>query len=143
MVKVFFQRAKSQSAKKENTTIAKESDPNKYIFLAYVQWSQDNRVIKTYMRTENLENERVMICNGLSDLVADPDMRLNSKNIKMAILYQFNDDHDISKNFDVTGIIPTRLDHYLNSNPSKRIDFSQEQIDDIVNKVEFTYRALK
>ncbi|MCK5312927.1 MAG: hypothetical protein KAJ62_12500 [Desulfobacteraceae bacterium] len=144
MVKVFFQREKSQSAeKKETIPIAKESDPNRYIFLVYVQWSQDNRVIKTYMRTKKLTSERDMICNGLSDLVANPDMRLNSKNIKMAILYQFNDDHDISKNFDVTGIIPTRLDHYLNSDPGKRIDFSQEQIDDIVNKVEFTYRAIK
>jgi len=144
MVKVFLQRNKSQSAKiNDNTTKAKESDPNKYIFLAYVQWSQDNKVIKTYMKTKNLKNECDMICDGLSDLVTNPDMKLNSKNIKMAILYQLNNDHDIFKDLDVTGIIPTRLDHYLNSDPSKRIDFTQEQIDDIVNKVEFTYRALK
>jgi hypothetical protein len=141
MVKVFLQRNKSQSPEKDTTKVI-ESNPNKYIFLVYVKWSQDNRVIKTYIKTENLKSECDMICNGLSDIVADPDMKLNSKNIKMAILYQLNDDHDVSVDFDVTGIVPTRLDHYLNSNIDKRIDFSQEQIDDIVNKAEFTYRPL-
>ncbi len=144
MVKVFFQRKKSNSAKKEKkTTTAEESDPIKHIFLVYVQWSQKNREIKTYMRTKNLKSESDMVCNGLSDLVANPDMRLNSKNIKMTILYQLSDDHDVSKDIDVTGIVPTRLDHYLNSDLGKRIDFSQEQIDGIVNTKELTYRALK
>jgi hypothetical protein len=94
------------------------------------------------MRTEHLKSERDMICNGLSDLIAKPDMRMNSKNIKMAIFYQLNPDHDVFKDFDVTGIKPTRLEHYLNSDPQKRIDFSQKQIDDIVNNIEFTYRTL-
>ncbi len=144
MIKGLFQKENSLlGQREENTTKTHESDPNKYVFLVYVQWSQDNRVVKTYMRTENLKSESDMICNGLSDLVTNPDMRLNSKNITMAILYQLKDDHDIAKDFDVTGIVPTRLDHYLNSDPNQRIDFSQKQIDDIVNKVEFTYRAIK
>jgi len=95
------------------------------------------------MKTKNLKSERDMVCNGRSELLVDPGMRLNNKNITMTILYQLHDDHDISKDFDVTGIVPTRLDHYLNSDPIQRIDFSQEQINGIVNKVDFTYRALK
>jgi hypothetical protein len=144
MIKIFFQREKAPSAaKQEDTNKAEELDPKKYIFLVYVQWSQENREIKTYMKTKNLKSEREMICTGLSELMANPGMRLNNKNITMAILYQLHDDHDISKDFDVTGIVPTRLDHYLNSDPTQRIDFFQEQIDGIVNKVDFTYRALK
>jgi hypothetical protein len=144
MIKALFQSKSSFSAKRqEDTTIVEQLDPNEYIFFVYVQWSQKNRIIKTYMKTKNLKSEREMICTGLSELMANPGMRLNNKNITMAILYQLHDDHDISKDFDVTGIVPTRLDHYLNSDPTQRIDFSQEQIDGIVNKVDFTYRALK
>jgi hypothetical protein len=142
-IKPFFKSDKTPSAKnQEDTTKDEELDSNKYIFLVYVQWSKENRKIKAYMKTRNLKSESDTACNGLSDLVAKPGMRLNYKNITMIILYQLHDDHDISKDFDVTGIVPTRLDHYLNSDPSQRIDFSQEQIDDIVNKTDFTYRTL-
>ncbi len=144
MIKLFIQRKKSNSSKKEKKTFkTDEIDSIEHIFLVYVQWSQENREIKTYMRTKNLKSESDMVCNGLSELVANPDMRMNSKNIKMAILYQLNDNHDISQDIDVTGIVPNRLHHYLNSDLGKRIDFSQEQIDDIVKNVGLTYRALK
>jgi len=143
MVKLFFQRKKSNSEKKGKTgSKHDESDPIKHIFLVYVQWSKKNREIKTYMKTMNRKSESDMVYNGLSDLIANPDMRLNSKNIKMIILYQLDDDHDVSNDINITGIAPTRLDHYLNSDQSKRINFSQEQIDEIVNKVKLTHRVL-
>ncbi len=143
MIKVFFRREKSNSAKKDKKVFrSEESDPIKHIFLVYVQWSQERREIKTYMRTKNLKSESDMVCNGLSDLVANPDMRLNRRNIKMVILYQLNDFHDVSKDTDVTGIVPTRLDHYLNSDQRNRIEFSQKQIQDIVNTIELTPRAI-
>ena len=118
------------------------SDSPEQIYLVYVRWSQKNREIKTYMRVQNMNSEKDMTCLGLADLVAEPEMNLNSKNITMAILYQLTDDHDVSRDLDVTGIVPTRLDHYLNSDPEKRITFSQQEIDDIVNKAAFTPRNL-
>lgn len=144
MVKFFLKKETSSSESiKADTDRAEKLDPHKYLFFVYVKWSRENRVIKTYMKSKNLKNEREMIYNGLSDLVSRPDMKLNRRNIKMAILFQLDDDHDVTKNYDVTGKTPTRLDHYLNSDPSQRIQFSQEQIENIVNSTTFTHRELK
>lgn len=141
MVKMFRPKKKASSETVPVRSTEKQ-DPHPYVFFVYVQWSQENRVIKTYMRTRKRKSETDMICSGLSDLMADPHMKLNQRNINMAILFQVEDDQDITKELDITGIVPTRLDHYLNSDPEKRIQFSQEEIEKIVNGTEFTYRAL-
>jgi len=95
MVKLFFNKPKSPSTKK-NMYKPEKSDSNDYLFFIYIQWSQENRELKTYMRTKKLKSEIDMVCNGLSDLVANPEMKLNNKNIKMAILYQLDDASDDS-----------------------------------------------
>lgn len=145
MVKLFIPKERKERAGAENKEqeAPRELDPHPYLFLVYVRWSRENRELKTYMRTRKFDSEIDMVCNGLADLVAEPENRLNSKNIKMAVLYQLDDNHDISRDFDVTGIVPTRLDHSLNSDYRQRIQFSQDQIDTIVNNTPFTYRAVK
>ena len=142
MVKIVGQIKKQPFEVGKEPPLDEVSDSPEQIYLVYVRWSQKNREIKTYMRVQNMNSEKDMTCLGLADLVAEPEMNLNSKNITMAILYQLTDDHDVSRDLDVTGIVPTRLDHYLNSDPEKRITFSQQEIDDIVNKAAFTPRNL-
>ena len=117
MVK-FFKKVQSPNTPKKESK-GKGVDLKEYLFFVYVQWSKEDRVLKTYIKTMQNKNEIVMVCNGLSDLVANPEMNMNSKNIKMIVMYQVDDDHDVSKDFDVQGVIPTRLDHYLNSDPSR------------------------